>query len=130
MLDFVFFKVIYPLFASQIDELLDRYRLAQLKSVDIQKSGEVYVSVNKAYSVGTELMIYTAGQHEQDPPYGYLGAVETVYGIAEVIEECSDQSIAIMTRIDKLLAPGLLVKSIDFSVESILKSFKENKWIK
>ena len=127
MLDFIFFKIIYPIFWKQIDALLDHYRLAQVHSIDNTPAGLVYIDVTKEYSPGTELLIYSTSTHIFDPddPQRFLGALEKVVGTARVVQG----SRAIMTRINGKLELGLLVKSAN-SDESVFSSFKERLWTK
>lgn len=127
MLDFIFFNIIYPIFHVQLDKILCKYRLAQVKSIDNTSDGLVYLEVTKCYKPDTELLIYSSTTHIFDPDdsTNFLGSLEKVAGTARVVSEHSGCSRAIMTRIDKPLQLGLLVKSVD-SAEFAFRSFKHH----
>lgn len=126
MLDFIFFNIIYPIFRIQINKILDQYRLAQVRSVDNTPNGLVYIELTKCYEPETKLLIYSATTHIFDPddPEEFLGSLEEVAGTARVVSKHSGCSRAVVTRMNRSLRAGLLVKAID-SKEFAFRSFKK-----
>lgn len=110
--DFIFFKVLIPLFRNQIKKILDTYRLCQVYAIEINPSGEEFVVVTKEYPNGANLQLYAPEKALYDPEtLQYLGCFEEIYATARVIRSEYGCSRAIITHKKKELKHGLLVKN-------------------
>lgn len=110
--DFVFMKILYPLFGEQIDAYLECHRLAQVKSIQITQEGLVKIRVNKSYPLGAYITVFMFGNEIHDPDTDeYLGCLEHVYARGKVIESYPNESKVLLIQQEKEFSVGYLVKA-------------------
>lgn len=111
--NFVFEKILYPVFRKQFNRFIEEKRLGQvLKSENL--NGEVRVTVNKIFKKNVSVTIYAVGKTAHDPEFKdhILCNLEDVYAYGRVVEVHEDlnQCVVLLTYIKLPVPVGALVK--------------------
>ena len=109
--DFIFWKILYPIFQQQFDQLIDDYRMSQVYSIDIDSSGLIYVKLNKSYPLGSQIIIYKPSQElYSEDSREFLGILEEVYAYGKVVECSKYFSKILILKQEKEIVLGLFAK--------------------
>ena len=109
--DFMFNKVLYPLFRKQIDRKLNSIKTGFVKSFYVTEKGLTHVHVDKLYPLASKVTLYKETKPLYDPDTNeYLGMLEEEYASGYVTEIQSDCSHILLNNQKKSLELGLLSK--------------------